>query len=157
VLDADGIAAFAGHTDELKNVATPLVLTPHYGELANLIGMERALIERDPVETARNVARRLGCVLVLKGAPTVIAIPDGTVYINATGNPGMATAGSGDVLAGMIGALLAQNVVAADAAICGVYLHGLAGDCAAEKFTQHAMIATDIIASIPKAYKALGI
>ncbi|HZV13245.1 MAG TPA: NAD(P)H-hydrate dehydratase [Candidatus Kapabacteria bacterium] len=157
VLDADGIAAFIDHLDELKNATAPVILTPHYGELSKLIGMERAAIECDPAETAKNVARRLGCVLVLKGAPTVIAIPDGTVYINATGNPGMATAGSGDVLAGMIGALLAQNVVAVDAALCGVYMHGLAGDNAAEKYTRHAMIATDIIASIPKAYKEMGV
>jgi len=153
VLDADGIGAYTEHLDEIIKAPHPLILTPHYGELARLVGMDRIEIEKNPIETAKNVARRLKCVLVLKGAPTVIGSPDGVVFVNTTGNPGMATAGSGDVLSGIIGALLAQGCAPLDAAICGVYLHGIAGDLAALAFTQHAMIATDIINFIPDVFK----
>ncbi len=155
VLDADGLIAFTGKLEELAASPQPLILTPHHGELAHLIGMERQEIDANPIAAAKNVAKRLRCIMVLKGAPTVIATPEGIAYINPTGNPGMATAGSGDVLAGVIGALLAQGVSPIDAALCGVYMHGLAGDIAEAQFSTHGMIATDIIECLPDAWNAL--
>ena len=155
MLDADGLLAFTGQLESLAAAPKPLILTPHHGELAHLIGVERQEIDANPVETAKNVAKRLNCVLVLKGAPTVVATPDGFAYINPTGNPGMATAGSGDVLAGIIGALLAQGLQPVDAALCASICTAWRVNLAAEEFTQHAMIATDIIECLPEAWKQI--
>jgi NAD(P)H-hydrate epimerase len=127
----------------------PAVLTPHPGEMARLCGMSTAEVQRDRIGVARQFAMTRGVVLVLKGARTVCALPGGDVYVNPTGNAGMATAGSGDVLAGIIGALLAQGLSAAQAATLGVYRHGAAGDrAAAVRPAPHSLVAGDILAHL---------
>ena len=151
IVDADGLNAIAGintaagHIDIGKTVHAPLVLTPHPGEMARLLGVSIGEVQNDRVETARQYAEKSGAIVVLKGHKTVIAAPGRSVMINMTGNPGMACAGSGDVLAGMIASLAAQGMEPFHAAICGVYLHGCAGDRAAARLSQHAMQPTDII------------
>ncbi len=147
VLDADGLNALAENIDVLrKKKSGGLILTPHSGELSRLIGKSAGEIERDRVSIARATARKFGVTLVLKGAPTVTATTDGFVFVNSTGNPGMATAGSGDILAGMIAALWAQKLKAAEACYCGVFLHGLAGDLARAEYGERGLLATDILA-----------
>jgi NAD(P)H-hydrate epimerase len=153
VLDADGLAGFAGAIERLAERASPLVITPHHGEMARLLGRTSAEVGRDPIGTAREAARRSGAIVALKGAPTVVALPDGRAWINDAGNPGMATGGTGDVLTGMIASLAAQCRSADDAALAAVYLHSLAADVAAEQTSEHALLATDIIAHIAQAYR----
>ena len=151
VLDADGLNALCGHIDSLdrrRNRFT--VLTPHMGEFARLLGREVG----DRETEARVFAQSHGCWLVLKGHRTVIAGPDGESFINPTGNPGMATGGSGDVLAGMLAGLLAQGLETAQAVTAGVYLHGLAGDLAAQALGEYAMTAADILEYLPQAMQA---
>ena len=147
VVDADALNALEGHTDILLKAKASRILTPHPGEMARLTGIGRAEIEKDRKGVAGTFARRYGCVLVLKGHGTVVAGPDGRIYVNTTGNPGMATAGAGDVLTGMIAAFLAQGLSLFEAAKWGVYLHGKAGDRMAKKHGQAGMIATDLIGS----------
>jgi NAD(P)H-hydrate epimerase len=132
LLDADALSIASADPAMLRVARAPLVLTPHPGEMARLVGIETAAVQADRVGVARRFAAAQGCVLVLKGARTVIAAPDGFVWINPTGNPGMASGGMGDALAGAIGALLAQGLPAADAACLGAYVHGAAADAAAE-------------------------
>lgn len=151
VIDADGLNALAGHTDCLRDCHAELILTPHIGELSRLIDQPIADIEKAIVDIARQTAADLGVVLVLKGAPTIVAEPSGSVYINSTGNAGMATAGCGDVLTGMIAGLLAQGLKGIDAARAGVYLHGLAGDIGAREKGQWGLIAGDIAEAVPEA------
>ena len=145
VLDADGINAAAGHIHIRKTERAPLVLTPHPGEMARLLGCSVAEVQRDRLETARRFAEERGVILVLKGHQTVLAAPGRSTMVNMTGNPGMAAAGSGDVLAGMIASLIAQGMEPFQAAMCGVHLHGLAGDRAAARLSQHAMQPTDML------------
>lgn len=145
ILDADGINAVARHIDRLKTIRRPLVLTPHPGEMARLTGKTVGDIQADRTTAARTFAEEHGVTLVLKGHETVIASPGRATLRNQTGNPGMATGGSGDVLAGMIGAFLAQGFDPYAAAMCGVHLHGLAGDRAAARLSQHAMLPTDLL------------
>lgn len=145
VLDADGINCAAGHIDIGKTVQAPLVLTPHPGEMARLMGCPVSRVQEDRIQTAKSFAERTGAVVVLKGHKTVIAAPGRSVMVNMTGNPGMATAGSGDVLAGMIASFMAQGMEPYHAAMCGVYLHGMAGDRAAARLSQHAMLPTDML------------
>jgi len=152
VLDADGLNAFAARP-ELLSSAVNLILTPHYGELSRLLKTDIASIKAQPLKFVQEAARRFGCITVLKGAPTVTALPDGRAWINSTGNSGMATAGAGDVLSGLIGGLLAQGAAPEKAAVLGVYLHGLAGDLAAEQKTEYCMLAGDLVDNIPGAYK----
>lgn len=153
VADADGINAFEGKSGLLKNKKGVLVLTPHAGELSRLTGKTLREIEADRIESARTAAQQLNCVMVLKGAPTVTAGPDGRVFVNSTGNSGMATAGAGDVLTGIITGLLAQGASAVHAAVCGVYMHGLAGDLAAAVKTERSLIAGDIPDYLGAAFK----
>ncbi len=155
VLDADGLNAFAGDISLIENYAGPMVLTPHPGELARLTGLSTAEIEKDRFEILRKYARQLNKVIVLKGGPTVIASPDGKIFINSTGNPGMATGGSGDVLTGIIAGLLAQKLNALDAALVGVFIHGMAGDMASEELSEMGMIAGDINLFLPDALNQL--
>ena len=152
VLDADGLNAFSGRSDLLRKSKTVRILTPHYGELARLIDRSIEDIAMNRIEVARETAGRFGCVLVLKGSPTVIAEPGGAVYVNSTGNSGMATAGSGDVLTGCIVGFLAQGCQPVDAALCGVYIHGLAGDIAGEIQGERSLIAGDLIDSLGDAF-----
>jgi hydroxyethylthiazole kinase-like uncharacterized protein yjeF len=161
VLDADGLNAFAHCISAFRSAGgyeLPAVLTPHPGEMSRLTGEPIADIQKRRVETARDFATHHKVHLVLKGFRTLSAAPDRQVWVNPTGNPGMATGGTGDVLTGLIAGLLAQyprrtpiEVVAA-----AVYLHGLAGDLAARKFGQASMIAGDVIETIPEAFAALG-
>lgn len=154
VLDADGINALAGHIDVLDSRRGRLtVLTPHLGEFARLLGRE---VDRDRAREAQDFAAAHGCYLVLKGHRTVVACPDGENYVNQTGNPGMATGGSGDVLAGMVGGLLAQGLEPKAAITAAVYLHGLAGDLAAQTLGEYAMTAADILEYLPQAMRAAG-
>ena len=133
-----------------------MILTPHPGELARLMGLSTEEIKKNPVEIARQVAIDLKQTLVLKGAPTVIADADGNVLINTTGNPGMATAGSGDVLTGIIAGLLGQKVSITRAAALGVYLHAHAGDLARDHLGQWSLLAGDILNNLPQAFLDLS-
>ena len=153
VLDADGINALAAHLDLLKDVKSPTVLTPHPGEMARLIGKERDEVQKNRKDVALAFASEYNSVLVLKGHNTIVAKPGGECYVNETGNPGMATAGSGDVLSGIVGAFLAQGLDAFSAAKYATHIHGLAGDIAAVDKTQMGLIASDIISRIPDALK----
>ncbi|MBN1480352.1 NAD(P)H-hydrate dehydratase [candidate division KSB1 bacterium] len=150
VLDADALNACVGHDTVLRRYRGDLIITPHPGELARLTGRSTLEIVTNPVDIARQYAKEWQCTLVLKGGPTVTALADGRVYINPTGNAGMATAGAGDVLSGMIAALIGQGINAEGAAIAAVYLHGLAGDLAAAQ-NSIGLIAGDILRKIPKA------
>ncbi len=154
LIDADGLNAIAGKTAILKKSKAPVILTPHPGEMQRLLGQQTA--DADSISTAVSFAKKTGTYLVLKGAPTVTATPDGEAFINSSGNPGMATAGTGDVLTGMISALLAQGLNPKNASILGVYMHGHAGDIAAKKKGEHSLIASDIIKAIPSVFKAAG-
>jgi len=154
VLDADALNALAGRTTLLTECKVPPILTPHPGEMARL--EEEATphsVNEDRIGTAARFAQRRGVLLVLKGARTVVAHPNGSVAICPTGNPGMATAGTGDVLTGMLVGLLAQGLSAWDAACAGTYLHGLAGDLAAAEIGQAGMTAGDVIERIPDAIR----
>jgi hydroxyethylthiazole kinase-like uncharacterized protein yjeF len=158
VLDADALNSLSGKTGVLKRVKAPLVLTPHPGEMARLLkegdeenGPKRG-IEFDRITTAVSFSRETGACLVLKGVPTVIA-EAGHAFINTTGNPGMATAGAGDVLTGMIAGLIGQGLNPLDASVLGTYLHGLSGDIAADKRGMYSLVAGDIIDSLPEAFR----
>ena len=153
VVDADGVNALVGALDVLKARKAPTVLTPHPGEMARLLGVTAREVQERRLETAREFAREYGVVLVLKGAGTVTALPDGRVYLNPTGNPGMASGGSGDVLTGIVGGLLAQGLEPGAAAWAGVFLHGLAGDRAAQEKSEVALLAGDMIEELSKIFK----
>jgi NAD(P)H-hydrate epimerase len=157
VLDADGLNAFAGHRAELERPApAPRLLTPHLGEMERLTGVPAAELEARRIDAAREWAARWTCVLVLKGAPTVVGTPDGHASVNPTGNPALATAGTGDVLTGILAALLAQRLPAADAARLGVYLHGLAADRIVAARGPFGLIAGDVADALPAAAQALA-
>lgn len=128
VIDADALTALAGHTEILAAMQAQKVLTPHPCEMARLTGLEIGEIEADRINIAKKYAEQWQAIVVLKGAPTVIGCPNGTVYVNSTGNSSLATGGSGDVLTGIIAGLAAQEISLQEAAICGVYLHGLAAE-----------------------------
>jgi len=150
VLDADALNVLAGNTGLLRQLKAGGVITPHPGEMSRLTGLSVQHVQENRIKIACSFAKEYNIVTVLKGFRTVIAMPDGRVYINLTGNPGMATAGTGDVLTGIISGFIAQGVAVEDAALLGVYLHGLAGDIAAGKIGFHGLLATDIIEEIPQ-------
>ncbi|HEY2321289.1 MAG TPA: NAD(P)H-hydrate dehydratase, partial [Thermoanaerobaculia bacterium] len=152
VIDASGLNAFAGHIDEL---AKARVITPHPGELARLIGGDAKSINANRLESVREAARRTKCVVVLKGHQTLIAEPDGHVNVNPTGNPGMASGGMGDVLGGIITALLARGVDAFDAACAAVYLHGFAADLLRDEKGDTGLTANDLAEKLPFAIQRL--
>lgn len=153
VIDADGLNILAQNMKLMESIGTPAVLTPHPGEMARLTGLETTAIQKDRLGVARFYAKKWQTIVVLKGARTVTALPDGQVYLNLTGNSGMATAGMGDVLAGMIGSLMAQGFPVETAAILGPHLHGLAGDLAASKLGPVGIVAGDVVSVIPEVYK----
>jgi len=154
VLDADGINAFEGKAADLAARRAETILTPHPGELGRLLGISTAQIQEDRIAAARGAAEETGAIVVLKGHMTLIA--SGTaVFVNPTGNPGMATGGTGDVLTGLIAGFLAQGLDALDAAVLAVYLHGLAGDLAAARLGEIALAASDLIEILPAALAAL--
>lgn len=150
VVDADALWALSRDMSSLEDAACPLVLTPHEGEFAMLGG----LLDGDRVASARRFASRWGCTLVLKGSGSVVAFPDGECYVNQTGNPGMARGGSGDVLTGLMAAMLCQ-LPFRDAVRTAVYLHGLAGDMAAGELGEYGMTPTDMIRLLPAALKTV--
>jgi NAD(P)H-hydrate epimerase len=153
VVDADALSALAGHLDVLDRAAGPRVLTPHPGEMARMLGTAVAQVQADRLEIARAFATRHCAWLALKGAGTVIAAPDGHVFVNPTGNPGMASGGSGDVLTGMVGAFLARGLDPLATVQAGCFLHGLAGDIAAGERGEEGLIAGDIAEAIAEAMK----
>jgi NAD(P)H-hydrate epimerase len=153
VLDADALNMLVGRLDALRAHQGPLVLTPHPGEFARLLGCDIPAVQSRREESAAEFAARHGVLLVLKGSRTVVT--DGRrVYLNTTGNPGMATGGSGDVLGGLIAALIAQHLETFAAAQLGVYLHGLAGDLARAQVGEASLIASDLLGFLPLAFTA---
>jgi ADP-dependent NAD(P)H-hydrate dehydratase / NAD(P)H-hydrate epimerase len=149
VLDADGLNAFEGKAAMLNGCGRPFVITPHPGEMGRLTGLTAAQVQRDRLNLARNFAREHDLIVVLKGNRTLVALPDGEVWVNTTGNPGMATGGTGDILTGMVAGLIAQNPGRiAEAVIAAVHLHGMAGDLARNRVGEHSLVATDLITSL---------
>ncbi|MBI2360924.1 MAG: NAD(P)H-hydrate dehydratase [Deltaproteobacteria bacterium] len=156
VIDADGLNILAAEVQRLRSAKSPPVLTPHPGEMARLIGASAAAVNHDRVAVSRSFAREHRCYLVLKGARTVVATPEGQVFINPTGNPGMASGGMGDVLAGIVAGLLAQGFRVVDALKLGVFLHGYVGDRVAKLRGEIGMIATDVLEALPQGLKELA-
>ena len=155
VIDADGLNLIARDVSLLRSARSSLILTPHPGEMARLTGLPPGEILANREKIARGFARRYGVTVVLKGAGTLIAPPQGTLRINLTGNPGMATGGTGDVLTGLIAGFQAQGLSPLDAACLGVYVHGRAGDRAAEKVGQISLIASDLLEEVPAVLKKI--
>lgn len=147
VIDADGLNVLAGHTDALVERTAPTVITPHPAELARLLEKETDAVQKDRVRAARTAAERFGCVVVLKGYRSITARPDGTVVVNPTGGPSLATAGTGDVLTGAVAALLAAGIDGFEATWAATYVHGLAGDLAGET----GVVAWDVAEALPDA------
>jgi NAD(P)H-hydrate epimerase len=168
ILDADGINAVSGKERILKKSRVPVILTPHPGEMAGLLrqnteyrtpGADRIRkdIENNRIETALTFAKKTNTCLVLKGVPTVTASPEGQVFINSSGNQGMATAGTGDVLTGLIASFMAQKMLPQDAAVAGVYMHGLFGDAAAARKGTRSLVASDMINIMPAVLRNISV
>ena len=154
VVDADGLNAFEGRTNELNGKGRTLVITPHPGEMARLAACSTADVQKDRLGVARRFAREHEVIVVLKGHRTLVVQPDGEAWVNVTGNPGMSTGGTGDILTGMVAGMIAQHPKDAFMAVCAaVYLHGLAGDVMRDKVGEHSMIATDLLAGLPEAFR----
>jgi len=154
VLDADGLNAFEGGPDELNGKGRILVITPHPGEMARLTGLTIADVQKDRLEVARKFSREHELIVVLKGHRTLVVQPDGEAWVNTTGNPGMATGGTGDILTGTVAGMIAQHPKDAfQAVLAAVHLHGLAGDVAREKLGEHSLVATDLLRGLPQAFR----
>jgi NAD(P)H-hydrate epimerase len=153
VVDADGLNGLADHLSLLETSTAPLVLTPHPGEMSRMTGAPVSEIQSDRIGAAQRFSISHDVFLVLKGARTVVSDPQGHAYINPTGNAGMATAGMGDILSGMIGGLITQGGSLLESTTAAVYLHGLAGDLAVGKIGPLCLVATDLLANLPKAIK----
>ena len=149
IIDADGINSISENIDILSHAKAEVILTPHMGEMSRLTGKSVDEIKLNRVGCAKEFAKKHNVTVVLKGENTIIADKNGETYMNRNGNSGMAKGGSGDVLSGMIGSFLAQGLNSLDASICGVYLHGAAGDICARKFSKTSMLPTDIINELP--------
>jgi NAD(P)H-hydrate epimerase len=155
VLDADGLNAFAGRLAELARPRRTLVLTPHPGEAARLLDTSLPDLLRDRLAAARTIAGKARAIVVLKGMASIVASPDGWAFVNRTGNPGMATGGSGDVLTGILAGLLARGLDPLKTVLFAVHLHGLAGDRAADALGEESLMASDILAHLPGAFREL--
>jgi len=155
VIDADGLNIIASNPDILRNLKNNIVLTPHPGEFARLLKTTTKEILKNKIEYAREFAIKYNIYLVLKGYRTLIATPQGNVFVNPTGNPGMATAGSGDVLSGILGGLIVQQNNFLEAILAAVYVHGLSGDIASQKIGERSLVAGDLIKYLPRAIKSL--
>lgn len=167
VIDADGINSIGGEIGLLKKAKAPIILTPHLGEMVRLLRHKTGVrsqktekdikdeLEKNRINIAIAFSKRTGAYLVLKGVPTIVAEPEGMAFINTTGNPGMATAGSGDVLTGIIASLVGQGLSPKEASLLGVYIHGLAGDTVTIEKGEHSLIASDIIDFLPSAFMQL--
>ena len=151
VLDADGLNFISKNPGILKEKKSVLVVTPHPGEMSRLMRCSIDMIQKHRVETSLKFAKKYNVITLLKGACTVIALPSGEVFINSTGNPGLATAGAGDVLTGVIASIIGQGIEPGKAAIFGAFIHGLAGDLAKKDKGECGLIASDIISNIPEA------
>lgn len=156
VIDADGLFALADNLEILENSPAPRILTPHVGEMARLLGKPMAEVLFDSAALCRDFARRHGVIVVLKQARSLICEPSGRIHINPTGNPGMASGGSGDVLTGMITGLLAQGLEPWQAAVAGVYVHGVAGDLASSRLGEASVTAGAVLEKVPAALKGLA-
>ena len=156
VIDADGLNALAKAKEHISMLGMDAVLTPHLGEMARLTDTPIPTLATDRIGVSEEFTKKYGLTLVLKGAPTITSYPNGRVWINSTGNPGMSTAGMGDVLTGVIAGIMAQKVQSAHAATLGVYLHGLAGDIAAETVGMHALVAGDVLETIPQTFSSMA-
>lgn len=154
VIDAEAINLLS--LEKLKHHCQEIILTPHYGEMARLLNKSISELRENIIETARNFSKSYNVYLVLKGARTVISCPDGSVFVNTTGNPGMATAGSGDVLTGIITSFIGQKIPIKHALMAAVFIHGLAGDIAAKNVGEYSLIAGDIIKYLPEAFKEIS-
>ena len=156
VIDADGLNVISEDTSVLLEKSNEIIITPHPKEMARLMGVGVDQVQKDRIGYAESFAEKFDVIVVLKGFRTIVAIPEGKTYINSSGNPGMATAGSGDVLAGIITAFLAQGMKAQEAAYSGAYIHGASGDICAKNIGQWGMTAADIIRFIPHTIKEIG-
>jgi NAD(P)H-hydrate epimerase len=155
VVDADGLNCLSTAPDAFACTNAPILITPHPGEMARLAQCTTAEVQADREGVAKRMAQRLGCVVALKGHRTVIADPNGNCLVNPTGNAGLGSGGTGDVLAGLLGGLLAQGISTYDAALIGVYAHGLAADIAVKSTTQRGLIARDVTHALPMAWHFL--
>lgn len=154
VIDADGLNAFEDRAEELNGRGRTIVITPHPGEMARLVGSSIADVQADRLGTARRFARQHELIVVLKGHRTLVVKPDGDAWVNVTGNPGMATGGTGDILTGMVAGMIAQNPKDAFmATLAAVHLHGLAGDVIRETVGEHSLVATDLLRGLPEAFR----
>ncbi|MFZ1168846.1 MAG: NAD(P)H-hydrate dehydratase [Candidatus Sulfotelmatobacter sp.] len=154
VVDADGLNAFQSRTAKLNGERRTLVITPHPGEMARLAACTIADVQKDRLGTARKFAREHELIVVLKGHRTLVVRPDGEAWVNTTGNAGMATGGTGDILTGMVAGMIAQHSTDAFAAVLGaVHLHGLAGDVMRERVGEHSLVATDLLQGLPEAFR----
>jgi ADP-dependent NAD(P)H-hydrate dehydratase / NAD(P)H-hydrate epimerase len=154
VVDADGLNAFDGHTDELIGTGRSLVITPHPGEMARLAGCSTAEVQADRLGVPRKFAQEHQLIVVLKGHRTLVVLPDGEAWVCTTGNPGMSTGGTGDILTGMVAGLMAQHPQdVLSAVLAAVHLHGLAGDVMREQVGEHSLVATDLLHGLPEAFR----
>jgi NAD(P)H-hydrate epimerase len=154
VVDADGLNAFDGRTDALNGQGRILVITPHPGEMARLAGMSIPNVQKERLGVARKFARKHELIVVLKGHRTLVVRPDGDAWVNTTGNPGMSTGGTGDILTGMVAGMVAQHPKNAfEAVLAAVHLHGLAGDVMRETVGEHSLVATDLLLGLPEAFR----
>jgi ADP-dependent NAD(P)H-hydrate dehydratase / NAD(P)H-hydrate epimerase len=154
VVDADGLNAFEGRTEELNGKGRTLVITPHPGEMARLVGSTIADVQKDRSGVARRFAREHEMIVVLKGHRKLVVEPGGEAWVNTTGNPGMATGGTGDILTGMVAGMTAQSPKdALGAVLAAVHLHGLAGDVMRERVGEHSLVATDLLQGLPEAFR----
>ena len=155
VIDADALNAISDELALIRDSKTPIILTPHPGEMARLAGTTAAAIQSDREGQAKTLAKKVDAVVVLKGARTLVAMPDGRLSLNMTGNPGMASAGMGDVLTGAIAGLIAQGLTAEDAALSGVFLHGMSGDVVSALKGEHGIIASDLVEALPYVIRSI--
>ena len=154
VLDADGLNAFQGHTHEMNGSGRTLVITPHPGEMGRLAACSTNDVQKDRLGVARHFAREHNVIVVLKGNRTLVVQPNGDAWVNTTGNPGMSTGGTGDILTGMVAAMIAQHPSDPMLAVCAaVHLHGLAGDVMREIMGEHSLVATDLLRGLPDAFE----
>jgi NAD(P)H-hydrate epimerase len=154
VVDADGLNAFDGRANELNGKGRTMVITPHPGEMARLAGCTIADVQKDRLEVARKFARDHELIVVLKGHRTLVVKSNGEAWVNTTGNPGMATGGTGDILTGMVAGMIAQHPKQAFlAVIAAVHLHGLAGDVMCESVGEYSLVATDLLRGLPEAFR----
>ncbi len=154
VVDADGLNAFQGRTEELQGKGRTLVITPHPGEMARLAGSSVAEVQKDRLAVARKFAREHELIVVLKGHRTLVVRPDGEAWVNTRGNAGMATGGTGDLLTGMVAGFMAQHPSNIQGAVlASVHLHGLAGDVMRETVGEYSLVATDLLLGLPEAFR----